>query len=81
MYDPYNNRFEPISPELASKFADPSATLTKLQTKQREWTRFSEGETIEVKGVKFRVAEIGERRLVLKPIDKAAFAESIVAVD
>ncbi len=68
MYDPSQNRIVPISDELAAKFADPEAQLTPRERTQREWTRFSEGETVNVKGVNFRVHEIGESRLVLKPI-------------
>ena len=33
-------------------------------------TRFDLREQVEVKGLWFEVTEIGERRLVLKPIDK-----------
>lgn len=75
MYDAGNNAFVPINPELAAKFANPDAVLTATEAIQRTWTRFSEGETVTVKGIEFRVDEISERRLVLKPIDKKAFAE------
>lgn len=74
MHDPVNNRFIPISDELAKKFADSNAQLTETERVQRQWTRFSEGETVNVKGINFRVHEIGESRLILKPIDKKAFA-------
>lgn len=74
MYDPQQNNFVPLTPELAAKFDKPETELTPTERIQREWTRFSEGETVEVKGIKFRVHEIGESRLILKPIDKAAFA-------
>jgi hypothetical protein len=70
MHDPVNNRFVPISDELAAKFADPKAQLTDTEKVQREWTRFAEGETVNLKGINFRVHEIGESRLILKPIDK-----------
>jgi hypothetical protein len=79
MYDTSNNKFVPISPELAKAFADPNAQLTETQKTQRQWTRFAEGETVEVKGIKFHVHEIGEKRLILKPIDKASFAQSVSA--
>jgi len=75
MYDPHNGKFVPLDEQTAKAFDDPNVTLTETQKVQREWTRFAEGETIEVKGIKFRVDEIGEQRLVLKPINKAEFAE------
>jgi hypothetical protein len=78
MYDAGNNRFVPIDAELAKKFDDPTAALTTIQKQQRDWTRFSEGETVTVKGVNFHVHEIGESRLILKPINKAEFAEKTV---
>jgi hypothetical protein len=68
VYNSENNRFEPIDPALARKFDDPKAKLTTHQKVQRDWTRFSEGETVEVKGILFRVHEIGETRVILKPI-------------
>lgn len=71
MHDPRENKFVHISPELAAKFADPLAQLSPIQKTQRNWTRFSEGETVEVKGMMFHVHEIGDSRLVLKPIAKA----------
>lgn len=73
MHDPVNNRFVPLSSELANKFDDPNAQLTETEKVQRQWTRFSEGETVNVKGINFRVHEIGESRLILKPIDKKTF--------
>lgn len=73
MYSPQDNRLVPISDELAKKFDDPNAKLTETEKVQRQWTRFSEGETVNVKGVNFRVHEIGESRLILKPVDKKAF--------
>jgi hypothetical protein len=68
--NPDTNRFEPFPPELMEKFNNPLATLTPEEEKKRTWTRFAEGETVEVKGVKFSIHEIGESRLVLKPLDK-----------
>lgn len=70
MYDAGNNRFVPLDPTLAAKLDDPDAVLTEPEKIQRGWTRFAEGETVEVKGIKFRVHEIGESRLILKPIEK-----------
>ena len=75
MYSPDSNSFIPLDAQLSAKFANPEAVLTATEKIQRTWTRFSEGETIEVKGIRFSVDEIGERRLVLKPIDKKEFAE------
>jgi hypothetical protein len=37
-----------------------------LTSAQRTWTRFQEGEELTVKGIKMRVHEIGESRMVLK---------------
>jgi hypothetical protein len=54
MYDPHESRFVTV-PE----------TLTHSQC---DWARFQEGETISVKGIPMRVHEIGESRLILKPI-------------
>lgn len=64
--NPDTGRFEQISPELAAKFADSKAVLTPYETKQRDWTKFEEGEIVTVKGIEFVVAEIGETRMVLK---------------
>jgi len=68
--NPDTGRFEHIHPELAAKFADQSAILTPQERKMREWTQFQEGEEVTLKGITFRVHEIGETRLVLKPIKK-----------
>jgi hypothetical protein len=70
MYDPGANKFRPIPPELASKFAGPVEHLTPVERVQRDWTKFEEGEHISIKGVLFYVHEIGSSRLVLKPVKK-----------
>ena len=64
MYDPNENKFVHVNEN--SKVS-------------REWTRFAEGETVDVKGITFRIHEIGETRLILKPIDRAAFAAKTVS--
>jgi hypothetical protein len=79
MYSEQEHKFIHLDEHLAAKFDDPTAKLTEHQKIQREWTRFAEGETVEVKGVHFRIHEIGETRLILKPIDKAAFAAKTVS--
>lgn len=68
--NPDTGRFEHIHPELAAKFADNFATLTPQEQKMRDWTSFYEGEEVNLKGITFRVHEIGETRLVLKPVKK-----------
>jgi len=78
-YDPQQNKMVLFTREQVEKFYDPNAILTPIEKVQREWTRFAEGETVTVKGVNFRIHEIGETRLVLKPINKAEFAERQVA--
>jgi hypothetical protein len=60
MYDPHENKFVPV---------DESAIAT-LPHPQRDWTRFQEGETVDLKGISFNVHEVGESRIVLKPIKK-----------
>lgn len=70
MYNPEGNRFEPIDPELLKKFVSGQG-LTPTETTQRDWTRFQEGETVDLKGISFKVHEVGESRIVLKPIKKA----------
>ena len=65
----------PLSHDFMAKLNDPNAQLTETEKVQREWTRFSEGETVTLKGINFRISEIGESRLILKPINKAEFAE------
>lgn len=35
---------------------------------KRNWTRFTEGEHVDLKGIIFRVHEVGESRIVLKPV-------------
>jgi hypothetical protein len=72
MYDPHENKFVPLDEQMAKAIDSPTAT--PAQKIQRQWTRFSEGETVEVKGFKFHVHEIGERRLILKTIDRNSFA-------
>lgn len=59
-YNPDQNVFEP----LAAQEAD-------IPVAKRHWTRFQEGETLELKGILFRVHEIGESRIVLKPLKVA----------
>jgi hypothetical protein len=54
MYDPDNNKFVPADSGTPSQ--------------QRDWTKFSEGDTVRIKDVLFRVHEVGESRLVLKPV-------------
>lgn len=39
---------------------------TGLTKEQRSWTKFQEGEEVQVKGVTMRIHEIGESRVVLK---------------
>lgn len=36
----------------------------------RDWTKFTEDEHVLLKGVVFRVHEVGESRLVLKPLKR-----------
>jgi hypothetical protein len=59
MVNPTTNQFEAMSEALRAK-------LTPEEQKKRAWTRFEEGEIIIIKGVRFEVHEIGEKRLVLK---------------
>jgi hypothetical protein len=66
MYDPQEKRMVPMSEELKAKFASGDDNLTPAERIQRDWTRFEEGEVIQVKGIAMRVHEIGESRLVLK---------------
>lgn len=55
MYDPSEKIMRPVPED-----------ETTLKPEQRKWTRFEEGEVIDVKGVNMIVHEIGESRLVLK---------------
>jgi AMMECR1 domain-containing protein len=70
MYNPEGNRFEPIDPELLKKFNGDVAVLTPTEKVQRDWTRFQEGEKVDLKGISFKVDEVGESRIVLKPIKR-----------
>lgn len=56
-YNPDANVFEPLP-----------ANEAEIPNEKRAWARFTEGETVEMKGVRFRVHEIGESRIVLKPL-------------
>ncbi len=78
-YCPEENKLVPFSDEQMVRFNDPAAQLTPTEKIQRSWTRFAEGETVNVKGINFRIHEIGETRLILKPINKAEFAEKAIA--
>lgn len=78
MHNPDTNTFVPLSDQMRATLDGPIENLTPEQKTQRQWTRFSEGETVNLKGVNFRVDEIGERRIILKPINKAEFAEAQV---
>lgn len=55
MFDPSERIMNPV-PEDESN----------LTPAQRDWTRFQEGETVNVKGSNMRVHGIGESRIVLK---------------
>ena len=55
MFDPGERVMRPVPED--------ESTLTSAQ---RTWTRFQEGEELTVKGIKMRVHEIGESRMVLK---------------
>ena len=55
MFDPNERIMRPVPED--------ESTLTP---NQRTWTRFEEGEELMVKGIKMRVHEIGESRMVLK---------------
>jgi len=55
MFDPGENVMRPVPED--------ESTLTP---EQRTWTRFQEGEVLDIKGIKMRVHEIGESRMVLK---------------
>lgn len=55
MYDPSEKIMRPVPED-----------ETTLKPEQRKWTRFQEGEAIDVKGISMIVHEIGESRLVLK---------------
>jgi len=55
MFDPVERVMRPV-PEDESK----------LTSAQRTWTRFQEGEVLDIKGIKMRVHEIGESRMILK---------------
>lgn len=59
-YNPDANTFEPLP-----------ANEADIPAEKRHWTRFQEGETLEVKGILFRVWEVGESRIVLKPLKVA----------
>ena len=60
MYDPQQNKLVPVE----------ESAIASLPHPQRDWTRFQEDELFVIKGVYFRVHEIGESRLVLKPVEK-----------
>ena len=59
-YDPNAGSFQPLEPEQIAEFLrkTPGGII------------FTEGETVEVKGAKFTVSEVGHSRLVLKSIKK-----------
>lgn len=58
MYDPNENKFVPVEDE----------GYAILSPEQRGWTKFQEGEVVQFRGIYFRIHEIGESRIVLKPI-------------
>jgi hypothetical protein len=60
MYDPNENKFVPVE----------ESAIATLPQPQRDWARFQEGEKVELKGIRFNVHEVGESRIVLKPIKK-----------
>jgi hypothetical protein len=66
MYDPQNQTMVPVTPELQAAFDGPEENLTPTQRLQRTWTQFQEGEKLNIKGVIFRIHEIGPKRVVLK---------------
>ncbi len=61
MYDPHENKFVPIEDD------------SKLTPEQRGWAKFREDEKVNINGVVFRIHEIGESRIVLKPVDKQSW--------
>lgn len=56
MHDPQENKFVPIPENM------------KPDDERHKWTRIQIGELVEYKGIRFRVHEIGETRMVLKLI-------------
>jgi hypothetical protein len=69
MVGPDQSRFHQMTPELADQFLKAPLEVPEAQSPTRNWTRFDEGETVFIKGVGFRVHEIGETRMVLKLIN------------
>jgi hypothetical protein len=68
MYNTDTARFEPLTPALAAKFAGPDESLTATERKYKSFARFETGEVIVIKGMQFRVGQIGPRKLVLRPL-------------
>ena len=70
MHNPESNTFVRLTDEMKKAFSQPPTQLTEQQRKEREWTRFEEGEIVSLKGVLMAVHEIGETRLVLRPVKR-----------
>ncbi len=68
MVNPQNpSQFIPLSESDIKEYKSPFARpVDQAIVDSRHWPRFSEGEVITIKGIAFRVHEIGETRLVLK---------------
>jgi hypothetical protein len=60
MHDPTENKFVTVPQQMPRDDA------------RHKWTRFEEGEIINLRGIDMRVAEIGESRIVLKLIKESA---------
>lgn len=69
-FNPEAGKFEEITMQDQQAFDGPVGELTPHQRKKRDWTQFSVDEIIEIKGIKFKVGDIGPSRLVLKPLKK-----------
>lgn len=57
MYDPNENKFVPVKE-------------TPVTPENQTWTRFEEGELVTMKGIVFKITEVGETRLILRPIKR-----------
>ncbi len=68
MFNTDTARFEPIPEKLVAKFAGRDSELTSEERKYKNFARFETGEIVVIKGMQFRVGQIGPRKLVLRPV-------------
>jgi hypothetical protein len=73
MVNPNSNSFMPIDSVLQKEFTaidehGDKAEVSQHVREQHKWARFTEDEIIRIKGVSFRVHEIGEKRIILKVV-------------